>query len=775
MIDMPLVRIMDEDTAGMAKDSKVKSEGIDVPKRLLPPTVIDLYPNYSVTNAMSGMPIVRKMDEDTADNVKGSDVSFSDKETGEEYAYNNEISLDNVSVSDKSDQHGSTSDTTFDPVAIENMLNDAARKVFVKCSPPPCSAKEFSTKDFEEYMGDREELMTKLLCSSLPDPPSIQSYQELEEFLSNRQTYHTMSVPKECIKSVFFKTFKKEHFRYIPNEDTSGNSVYPLTIFQTEALFTSNKEMIAHMKNTANHLINLTTKKGVFNKVNKMFDVDRTNFFQKKDKLGAVEMVTKVWKTAWDGKSDGDQTNVTLIPESTKNLTKHLVDKEVLKDGDQICDFGSSYGSLVLNIVNHSGLKITGYGIEQSALRHTIGCNSFAKCIRQCQEMDYCPLKNFSVELVRQDLTKITELPSSVNHVIAFNKAFTPELCITCALLCLNSHNVKTYTDVRASFSKLNLGTSSATFQYKHLMKHLGFVEFAVIKGSQMNGSENAGDFVTYKFEKQKINVKFLENLFLKFFKPLRFDKKNFQGIIDDWKNASTHDLEVKKPKQYPTITGPSSPVISIDSREIKEILEYLDQEGDLENMSTRGLRRTATTKMARLQKSCDGGEIICADEKCEKCSATYPSEKIAKERICYIDEVSKMGMGLFALWPIYEGNYICQFDGNICTDKPSGYYVVKTKGGKFIDTTHSSCFARYANHSCKPNANIVFVMREKWAMKRKKRRSCKDEDTEEDINNVDEVWIKAVKTIGAHEEITVDYGSDKTYFFRNCLCKECS
>ena len=59
--------------------------------------------------------------------------------------------------------------------------------------------------------------------------------------------------------------------------------------------------------------------------------------------------------------------------------------------------------------------------------------------------------------------------------------------------------------------------------------------------------------------------------------------------------------------------------------------------------------------------------------------------------------------------------------------------------------------------------------------MKRKKRRSCKDEDTEEDINNVDEVWIKAVKTIGAHEEITVDYGSDKTYFFPNCLCKECS
>jgi len=40
-----------------------------------------------------------------------------------------------------------------------------------------------------------------------------------------------------------------------------------------------------------------------------------------------------------------------------------------------------------------------------------------------------------------------------------------------------------------------------------------------------------------------------------------------------------------------------------------------------------------------------------------------------------------------------------------------------------------------------------------------------KDEDGEEDINSVDELWIKSVKDINAGDEITVDYGSDKTLF----------
>ena len=59
--------------------------------------------------------------------------------------------------------------------------------------------------------------------------------------------------------------------------------------------------------------------------------------------------------------------------------------------------------------------------------------------------------------------------------------------------------------------------------------------------------------------------------------------------------------------------------------------------------------------------------------------------------------------------------------------------------------------------------------------MEKRKKQSHKDEDAEEDIKNVDEVWIKSVQDINAGDEITVDYGSDKTHFFPKCLCKECS
>ena len=65
-------------------------------------------------------------------------------------------------------------------------------------------------------------------------------------------------------------------------------------------------------------------------------------------------------------------TRASLCPSGTKKLTKHLVSEGVLQDGDQICDFGSSYGSLLLNIVNYSVLKITGYGIEQARMRHDL-------------------------------------------------------------------------------------------------------------------------------------------------------------------------------------------------------------------------------------------------------------------------------------------------------------------------------------------------------------------------------------------------------------------
>lgn len=187
-----------------------------------------------------------------------------------------------------------------------------------------------------------------------------------------------------------------------------------------------------------------------------------------------------------------------------------------------------------------------------------------------------------------------------------------------------------------------------------------------------------------------------------------------------------------------------------------KAIPINLAQEDFAENQKKEG-----ELTLAKLRTSCVGGGIICANEGCDDCPLNFPSEEVVKEKYCEVKRCSSsLGNGLFAKRKILKGTYICQYDGKISTCKPSGDYVAKLLRGKFIDAADSECVARYANHSCKPNAKIQLVMREKL-VKRKKLRSRKDKDAEEDIESVDEVWIMSLEDVNKEGEITFDYGSD--------------
>jgi hypothetical protein len=59
-------------------------------------------------------------------------------------------------------------------------------------------------------------------------------------------------------------------------------------------------------------------------------------------------------------------------------------------------------------------------------------------------------------------------------------------------------------------------------------------------------------------------------------------------------------------------------------------------------------------------------------------------------------------------------GSYICQYSGRRSKKKPKGNYVVKLLDGFFIDAKKSECVAKYAYHSCSPNAEFRLVSREK-------------------------------------------------------------
>lgn len=101
----------------------------------------------------------------------------------------------------------------------------------------------------------------------------------------------------------------------------------------------------------------------------------------------------------------------------------------------------------------------------------------------------------------------------------------------------------------------------------------------------------------------------------------------------------------------------------------------------------------------------------------------------------------SRTGFGLFATEPIKKGERIVEYVGMILNDaeaekKKHSKYLFDIRKNKTIDGTPRWNVARYANHSCDPNA-----------------------ESEEDRRA--RIFITAIRTIAPGEEITFDYGEE--------------
>ena len=118
----------------------------------------------------------------------------------------------------------------------------------------------------------------------------------------------------------------------------------------------------------------------------------------------------------------------------------------------------------------------------------------------------------------------------------------------------------------------------------------------------------------------------------------------------------------------------------------------------------------------------------------------------------------ARTGLGLFATRPIKKHSRIAEYKGPLLTTKRAN--KIEANGNRYlyeinsrwtIDGTPRSNVARYANHSCNPNAETYNVKRR--------------------------VFIRAMRTIKPGEEIVYDYGVDylKNVIRRsNCLCSRC-
>jgi len=119
----------------------------------------------------------------------------------------------------------------------------------------------------------------------------------------------------------------------------------------------------------------------------------------------------------------------------------------------------------------------------------------------------------------------------------------------------------------------------------------------------------------------------------------------------------------------------------------------------------------------------------------------------------------SKTGLGLFATDVIPKGTIIAEYRGrrlrNEQADKLAdrgNKYLYEINNRWTIDGSNRRNLARYANHSCRPNA-------------------------ESDVTRQKKVIIRAIKKIRPDDEITYDYGED--YFDLiikplGCKCDKC-
>ena len=119
----------------------------------------------------------------------------------------------------------------------------------------------------------------------------------------------------------------------------------------------------------------------------------------------------------------------------------------------------------------------------------------------------------------------------------------------------------------------------------------------------------------------------------------------------------------------------------------------------------------------------------------------------------------SKTGLGLFATRPIAKGEFIVRYRGPKLTNEEAdrradrgNKYLYEINSRWTIDGKSRRNVARYANHSCRPNA-------------------------ESDVLRGHKIIIRSIKKIQPGEEITYDYGKD--YFNLilkpiGCRCDKC-
>lgn len=111
-------------------------------------------------------------------------------------------------------------------------------------------------------------------------------------------------------------------------------------------------------------------------------------------------------------------------------------------------------------------------------------------------------------------------------------------------------------------------------------------------------------------------------------------------------------------------------------------------------------------------------------------------------------------GQGLFALRAFAAGERIAPYRGPLTSTPPARattgeVFALEVAPGRWLDGSGDDNPARWANHSCEPNAELI------WH------------------GDLGEAWLTGLRALRAGEEITFDYGfSLAESLFHPCACR---
>jgi SET domain-containing protein len=125
--------------------------------------------------------------------------------------------------------------------------------------------------------------------------------------------------------------------------------------------------------------------------------------------------------------------------------------------------------------------------------------------------------------------------------------------------------------------------------------------------------------------------------------------------------------------------------------------------------------------------------------------------------KIAYLLKIKRgtSGLGLFTEQSIPKGRFVIEYWGELLTDEEAnrvgGKYLFEIGNGKTVNGVTRKNSARYINHCCKPNCQSRTVG--------------------------NRVFIYAIESIEAGQELTYDYGKEYVRFYikpYGCRCRVC-